>query len=77
MEIKFQLTKATIYHTIMSMAYFMPSQDIRKTCRGNVYPIKPHFYTEKLAFAGVYLIMPPNFEEVEGAYWFGSVHAVQ
>ena len=21
-------------------------------------------------------LLPPNFEEVEGAYWFGSVHAV-
>ena len=29
---------------------------IRKTCPSNVYSCKPHFYIEKLGFAGVYLI---------------------
>ena len=28
---------------------------IRKTCPCNVYPTKPHFYIEKLGYAGVYL----------------------
>ena len=28
---------------------------IRKTCPCNDYPLKPHFYTVKLGFAGVYL----------------------
>ena len=29
--------------------------DIRKTCPCNEYPRKPHFYTVKLGFTGVYL----------------------
>ena len=28
---------------------------IRKTCLCDKYPLKPHFYKEKLGFAGVYL----------------------
>ena len=28
---------------------------IKKTCPCNVYPLEPHFYMEKLGFAGVYL----------------------
>ena len=28
---------------------------IRKTCPCNVYPLEPHFYIEKLGYAGVYL----------------------
>ena len=28
---------------------------IRKTSPCNIYPLKPHFYTVKLGFAGVYL----------------------
>ena len=31
------------------------SSGIRKTCPYNEYPLKPHFYIEKLGFAGVYL----------------------
>ena len=27
---------------------------IKKTCPCNVYPLKPHFYIEKLGYAGVY-----------------------
>ena len=30
-------------------------QNIRKTCPCNEFPLKPHFYIEKLGFAGVYL----------------------
>ena len=29
--------------------------NIRKTSPCNIYPLKPHFYTVKLGFAGVYL----------------------
>ena len=28
---------------------------ITKTCPCNVYPLEPHFYIEKLGYAGVYL----------------------
>ena len=30
---------------------------ITKTCQCNLYPIKPHFYIEKLGFVGVYQIV--------------------
>ena len=52
--------------------------NIRKTCPCNEYPLIPHFYVVKLRHAGVYLFLcPPTSEEVEGAYWFGSVRPVQ
>ena len=42
-----------------------------------------HLYNIKLAWEGVYqaclciaFFIPPNFKEVEGAYWFGSVRQV-
>ena len=31
-------------------------QDITKTYLYNLYPLKPHFYTVKLGFTGVYII---------------------
>ena len=43
-------------------------------------PLIPQFYCIKEGFKGLYFSWPcfyaPNFEEVEGAYWFGSVRAV-
>ena len=34
---------------------FAAAPGIRKTCPCNVYPLKPHFYIEKLGFAGIYI----------------------
>ena len=34
---------------------------IRKTCLCNIYPLKPHFYIEKLGFAGVHCTCIPIF----------------
>ena len=31
--------------------------NIRKTFPCNIYPIKPHFYIEKMGYAGVYLFV--------------------
>ena len=33
-----------------------------KTCPYNVYPLKPHFYIEKLGYAGVYLFLLQNID---------------
>ena len=33
---------------------------IRITCLCNTYPLIPHFYVEKLGYAGVYLIFTPK-----------------
>ena len=35
---------------------------IRKTCPCNTYPLKPHFDTEKLGYAGVYLSVEKAFQ---------------
>ena len=36
------------------VVYF--SSDITKTCLYNIDPLKPHFYTVKLGFTGIYII---------------------
>ena len=41
---------------------------IRKTCPFDVYPIEPHFYTEKLGFAGVYLFFLFLFQNIDCGY---------
>ena len=35
---------------------FTDAVDITKTCLYDFYPLKPHFYTVKLGFTGVYII---------------------
>ena len=41
---------------------------IRKTCPCNVYPLKPHFYTEKLEYAGVYLFFLFLLQNIDRGY---------
>ena len=37
------------------LSIFVTKENIRKTCPCNEYPLEPHFYIEKLEYAGVYL----------------------
>ena len=41
---------------------------IRKTCPRNVYPLKPHFYIEKLGYAGVYLFFLFLLQNIDCGY---------
>ena len=41
----------------------MPHVRITETCLYIFYPLKPHFYTVKLGFTGVYIIFPIFFLE--------------
>ena len=43
-------------------------QFIRKTCPCNEYPLKPHFYIEKLGFAGVYLFFLFLLQNIDCGY---------
>ena len=42
--------------------------DIRKTYPCNEYPLKPHFYIEKLGFAGVYLFFLFLLQNIDCGY---------
>ena len=42
--------------------------DITKTCPYNVYPLEPHFYTEKLGYAGVYLFFLFLLQNIDCGY---------
>ena len=41
---------------------------IRKTCMFKVYPLKPHFYIEKLGFAGVNLFFLSLIQNIDCGY---------
>ena len=41
---------------------------IRKTCPCNIYPLIPHFYIEKLGFAGVYLFFLFLLKNIDCGY---------
>ena len=41
---------------------------IRKTCPCNIYPLKPHFYIEKLGYAGVYLFFLFLLQNIDCGY---------
>ena len=41
---------------------------IRKTCPCNIYPFKPHFYIEKLGYAGVYLFVLFLLQNIDYGY---------
>ena len=41
---------------------------ITKTCPCNVYTLKPHFYIEKMGFAGVYLFFSFVIQNIECGY---------
>ena len=43
-------------------------QDITKTCLYNVDPLKPHFYTVKLGFTGVYIIFLIFAQNIDCGY---------
>ena len=44
------------------------SYTIMQTCPYNVYPIEPHFYIEKLGFAGVYLFFLFLLQNIDCGY---------
>ena len=41
---------------------------IRKTCPCNKYPLKPHFYTVNMGFAGVYLFFGFLLQNIDCGY---------
>ena len=41
---------------------------ITKTCPRDVYPLKPHFYIEKLGFEGVYLFFLMLIQNIHCGY---------
>ena len=43
-------------------------QTIRKTCPCNIYPRIPHFYIEKLGYAGVYLFFLFLLQNIDCGY---------
>ena len=45
---------------------------MRKTCPWHVYPLEPHFYIEKLRFAGVYLIFLFLLQNIDCGYTLES-----
>ena len=49
-------------------ATFRKIAAIRKTCPCNVYPLEPHFYIEKLGFAGVYLFFLFLLQNIDCGY---------
>ena len=48
-----------------SLSFF---QAIKKTCLYNFDPLKPHFYTVKLGFAGVYIIFLISAQNIDCGY---------
>ena len=46
---------------------------IRKTCLCNEYPLKYHFYIEKMGFAGVYLFFLFLFQNIDYGYSLQSM----
>ena len=58
------------YHPKTSGSGFQRSitKPIMKTCPCNVYPLKPHFYIEKLGFAGVYLFFLFLLQNIDCGY---------
>ena len=45
--------KVYIKKNIFSNSAMIEISTYRKTCQCNIYPLSPHFYIEKLGFAGV------------------------
>ena len=48
--------------------HFRQFLEIRKTCPCNIYPLKPHFYMEKLGYAGVYLFFLFLLQNIDCGY---------
>ena len=51
----------------------LTDMNIRKICPCDVYPLKPHFYVEKLGYAGVYLFFFFLLQNIDCGYsarWF-------
>ena len=46
------------------------TNSITKTCPCNVYPLKPHFYRDKLGYAGVYLFFLFLLQNIDCGYSF-------
>ena len=47
---------------------YMCNLTIRETCPCNEYTLKPHFYIEKLGFAGVYLFFLFLLQNIDCGY---------
>ena len=54
--------------TTGAVLWFPSGFNIRKTCPCNIYPLKPHFYIEKLGFAGVYLFFLFLLQNIDCGY---------
>ena len=54
--------------SVVLLASHCPDFHIRKTCPCNVYPLKPHFYIEKLGYAGVYLFFLFLLQNIDCGY---------
>ena len=48
--------------------------NITKTCLYNVDPLKPHFYTVKLGFTGVYIIFLISAQNIDCGYSLERPH---
>ena len=53
--------------------YLLP-RSITKTCLYNFDPLKPHFYTLKLGFIGVYIIFLTSAQNIDCGYSLESPH---
>ena len=64
-----ELIKWTIDSKPFTMHHLQNSKVcIRKTCPCNIYLRKPHFYTVKLGFAGVYLFFLFLLQNIDCGY---------
>ena len=67
-EARTQTAAVIIVETNLSSFFFLLSFFIRKTCPCNVYPLKPHFYIEKLGFAGICLFFLFLLQNIDCGY---------
>ena len=54
--------------SIFSFDIQMQNIYITKTCLYNIDPLKPHFYTVKLGFTGVYIIFHISAQNIDCGY---------
>ena len=57
-----------VYEAIFGRCVAKACFHITKTCPCNVYPLEPHFYIEKLGFAGVYLFFLFLLQNIDCGY---------
>ena len=56
------------FHTISRERAQLIFSSITKTCLYTIHPIKPHFYTVKLWFIGVYTIFLISVQNIDCGY---------